>query len=225
MAAAGSGRDGTATVVVLRPLGSALPLGFAGLAIASLLLSGLDLGWVPQTQRHALAAAILAGALPLQTASLVFALPARDGAAATATGLQAAAWASIGVIHALTPPGSTSAALGLGLLAIGPLLMLSAPAQAFGKPLVAFVFALAGARFVLTGIYELSAASGWQDASGAVGLAVVAVAAYCIAAFELEAARDRPVLPTLRRGRGVVAEPLDAQLEGLAHEPGVRRQL
>jgi hypothetical protein len=231
MATSDSHHDGSprldGAVVMLRPVGSALPLGLAGLAIASLLFTGLDFGWVPQAQRHELAATILAAAVPLETVAFLFALVARDGAAASAVALLAAAWGSIGVVHAMSPPGSTSDALGLALLAIGALLLLSTPAQALGKPLAAAAFGLAGARFVLTGLHELTARGGWQDASGAVGLAVVAVAAYAIVAFELEDAKDQPVLPTFRRGRGrnALAAPAEAQLDGVAHEPGVRQQL
>jgi uncharacterized protein len=82
-------------------------------------------------------------------------------------------------------------------------------------------------RFGLTGIYELSAAGGWQDVAGVVGLAVVAAAAYTVWALELEDTRDRPVLPTFRRGpaaRALTGAPA-AQLEGVEHEAGVRRQL
>jgi hypothetical protein len=107
------------------------------------------------------------------------------------------------------------------------MLVLSAPAQAIGKPLAAFVYALAGARFVISGIYELSAVSGWQDASGAVGLAVVVAAAYTVVALELEDAKDTPLLPTFRRGRGrsALVAPAPEQVDGLPHEAGVRAQL
>jgi hypothetical protein len=199
----------------------------AGLVIASLLLTGLDLGWIAQAHRHEAAAALLAGAVPLQTASFLFALPARDGAAATATALLAASWACTGVVYAMSAPGSTSDALGITLLATGGLLLLVTPAQAIGKPLAAVAYGLAGARFVVTGVYELSAKPGWQDATGAIGLAVAAVAAYAVVALTLEDVRDQPVLPTFRRGRGrqAMAASAQAQLDGVAHEPGVRQQL
>jgi hypothetical protein len=37
------------------------------------------------------------------------------------------------------------------------------------------------------------------------GLVVVALATYCVLAFELEGQERRPVLPTFRRARGAVA--------------------
>jgi hypothetical protein len=36
--------------IVLRPIGSPLTIGMSGLAIASLVESGMDLGWVPKSQ-------------------------------------------------------------------------------------------------------------------------------------------------------------------------------
>src|SRR3954447_17814194 len=143
---------------MLRPLGSSLPLGFAGLAVASLLLTGVDLGWVAHAQRHHIAAAVLAGVLPLQTILPVRAA-ARDGATATATALLAAGWASVGVNYAMSAPGTRSGALGLALLALGGLLVLSATVQALGKPLAAAAYALAGTRFLLSGAYQLSGAT------------------------------------------------------------------
>src|SRR5438309_855832 len=41
-----SGTPGGRPEIVLRPMGSPLALGLCGLVIASLVLSGLDLGWV-----------------------------------------------------------------------------------------------------------------------------------------------------------------------------------
>jgi succinate-acetate transporter protein len=224
------GKDVSASrrsVVTLRPVGSALPLGLTGLAVASLVLSGFELGWVGDSERQTVAAVLLVAAVPLQLLSSVFALLARDGAAAGATGMMAAAWASTGVVYATTTPGTTSGALGLVLLALGALLAGTVPAQALGKPLLAAVVALAGARFVVNGVYELSAAGAWREVSGALGFAVAAVAAYAVVALELEDARDRPVLPTFRRGVGrrSVSADLDAQVAGVEHEPGVRRQL
>src|SRR5437763_536577 len=44
-----------------------------------------------------------------------------------------------------------------------------------------------------------------RDAAGMTGLVVVALATYCVLAFELEGQERRPVLPTFRRARGAVA--------------------
>ena len=48
-----------ATRVFLRPLANPLSLGFVGLFLATMLLTGLQLGWVPVTDTHMLALAVL----------------------------------------------------------------------------------------------------------------------------------------------------------------------
>jgi succinate-acetate transporter protein len=207
--------------IVLRPIGSPLPLGLAGLVVASLVLSGLDLGWVPTTQSQVIGIVLLTGAVPLQATACVSALPARDGAAATSMGLLAVSWISTGLVRLVSVPGSTSHPLGLVLLATGTLLAGAALAQAAGKPLVGLAVALAAGRLVLSALYELTRAGGWQTVSGIVGLAVVATAAYLVTALLLEDARDHPVLPTWRRGRGA----LSADVDGAGREAGVRPQL
>src|SRR5438270_13553864 len=99
--------------IVLRPLGSSLPLGLCGLVIASLVLSGLDLRWVGTQDSHAVGVLLLAAPAPLQLLACAFALPARDAAAAASMGLLAASWIATGLIRLLSPPGATSAPLGL----------------------------------------------------------------------------------------------------------------
>lgn len=56
---------------------------------------------------------------------------------------------------------------------------------------------------------------------------LAAAACYAAAGFEVEAAKRKTVLPLLRRGPGrqAVHGGLADQLDGVAHEAGVRRQL
>jgi hypothetical protein len=87
------------------------------------------------------------------------------------------------------------------------------------------VFLAAAARFALAGVHELTGVNAWQHADGIVGLVVCGGAAYCVLAFELEAQRHRPVLPTFRLGPGKASSSDDAhpQLNGVVHEAGVRQ--
>ena len=219
--------DGRAAQVVLRPLGAALPLALAGLAVASLVLSGLELAWVPLAESKHVGILLLVTGGALQAVTAVLAFLARDGAAGSALGLLASAWSGIAIVHLTSAPGSTSKSLGLLLLAAGGLLLPGAGPVGMGKGVPALVIALAGLRYVLSGIYELSANHTWQDVAGIVGLVVTGAAAYAVWALQLEDARDRPLLPMGRRGRGreSVTGSLDDQLRGLEHEPGVRQQL
>lgn len=213
--------------VFLRPIGSAMPLGFSGLAIASLVLTGLQLGWVAAGRSHHVGELLLVTAVPLQLIAAVLAYLARDAATGGAMGVLGVTWAGTGVVLTGSAPGSTSSALGLVLLAAGGLLMGAALIAVPSRMLHALVVVLAGTRFAVSGIYELSGSGGWRDAAGWMGLAVMACAAYAVWAFDLEDARGRPVLPTLRRGAGAraISAPLSDQVADVEHEAGVRRQL
>jgi uncharacterized protein len=218
--------DRARSEIFLRPMGSPLPVGLAGLAVASLVVSGLDLGWVPSSSGHDVGVLLLVAGVPLQLVAAIFALPARDAAATTAMGLLSISWMGMGLTRILAPPGSVSHSLGLVLLATGALLLCSAAGQATGKPLAGLTLTLAGSRLILSGLHELTASSGLQHVSGIVGLAVVALAGYMVLALQLEESEDHAVLPTLRRGRALrdATERADG-VDGALHEPGVRPQL
>lgn len=211
--------------VVLRPIGSPLTLGMSGLAIASLVQSGFDLHWVGKSQTLQVGLILVAVPFVMQGMATVLAFLARDGAAGSALGVLATSWLAIGLIHIVSVPGHRSGALGLMLLASAWMLALSAVAVGTAKPLPASVFAITAVRFALAGIYELGAIGAWSDAAGIIGLVVVAIAGYCLLAFELEGQQHRPVLPTFRRGRGRLAllgSP-DAAVDDVLHDAGVRQ--
>jgi succinate-acetate transporter protein len=217
--------DGPSPRVFLRPIGSPLTLGMSGLAIASLVQSGFDLRWVATSQSLEVGLILLAVPFVMQGLATVLAYLARDGAAGAAMGVLATSWLAIGLVHIASVPGHRSGAVGLMLLASAWMLMLSAVAVGTAKPLPASVFAMTAARFALAGIYELGATGAWRDAAGIIGLVVVAMAGYCLLAFELEGQQHRPVLPTFRRGRGrlaVLGSP-DAAVDDVLHDAGVRQ--
>jgi succinate-acetate transporter protein len=211
--------------IFLRPIGSPLTVGLSGLAIASLVESGLSLHWVAKTQVHQIGLILIAVPFVLQLLACVFAYLARDGAAGATLGILATTWLGLGLVHATSSPGSRSGALGLLLLAAGGMLALSTLAIGTAKPLPAAVFGLAAVRFALSGIYQLGGVSSWEHAAGIVGLVITGIAAYAVLAFELEGQQHRPVLPTFRVGPGrkaITAAGLQ-QLDGVANEPGVRQ--
>ena len=120
-------------------------------------------------------------------------------------------------------------ALGWGvLLLVAGAAMLVPAAAAMGSKLVpAAVMALAGTRFAVTGVHELTGSAGWQTAAGWVGLLLAVLALYAALALELEGARERTVLPVGRRGPGRAAMAGEGPLQpaDLVREAGVRPQL
>jgi succinate-acetate transporter protein len=215
------------TRVVLRPIGNPLPLGFLGLAAATLLLSGLQLGWLQQEEGREVAIILVAFVVPLQLISSVFGYLGRDVVAGTAMGVLAGTWLSVGLVKLTGTPGSTSDPLGMLLLLSAVAMLLPAAGAATGKLVPATVLTTVAVRFALTGLYEITASSAWKDIAGIVGLALCALAVYAAAAMVLEDAQRRTVLPLGRRGKGAAAlgDDLAGQVRGIEHEAGVREQL
>ena len=80
--------------IFLRPIGSPVALGLAGLCGASLVSSGLELGWIGHSESSRVALILLAFPFPLQLVASVLGFLARDGAVGTALGVLAGTWLS-----------------------------------------------------------------------------------------------------------------------------------
>jgi uncharacterized protein len=203
------------TRIFLRPIGNPLPLGFLALAGGSLVVTGLQLGWLAEAEGHDVALILLAFVFPLQLLTSVFGYLARDVVAGTGMGLLAGIWLSIALVMLGAEPGATSDALGLFLLIAAVAMMVPATAAWTAKLVPAAVPTAAALRFATTGIYELTASASWQDVAGVVGLVPCAIGLYAALALALEDARGETVLPLGRRDPARGAMP----------EAGVRAQL
>jgi hypothetical protein len=89
---------------------SSLPLGFLAFGVGTVLLTALELQWVPLAQGRSLMLLVLALVVPQEVLAGVFAFLARDGGAATGLSLLAAAWAGTAITVLSGPPGARSAA-------------------------------------------------------------------------------------------------------------------
>lgn len=214
------------TRVFLRPLATPLPLGFLALMLSTTLFAVVELGWIPvtQTKEAALVAVVLTA--PLQFLSSVMGYLARDPVAATGMAILSGTWAFIGISHLLSPPGTTSAGLGV-LLACAGVAMVTPASVGRGKKAAAAVMALAGIRFAITGGYELTASPTWKLAAGAAGLLLGALALYAALGLELEGQNRRTILPLGRAPDAAAAVRGEGPLpvRELAGEPGVRPRL
>lgn len=212
--------------IVVRPIGTPLPLGFLGLVIATTAFSCLQLGWVPATQGRAVALGVLALTVPAQLLASVFGFLARDPVAGTGMAVLAGSWGAAGLVTLTSPPGAASAGLGVLLLGAAAAMLVPA-AAATGKLVAAGVMGLTSLRFAVTGVAELTGSSAWFTAAAVVGLVLAAVALYAALALELEDARHATVLPVGRRGGGaqVMTGSTAEELADVAHEAGVRKQL
>jgi uncharacterized protein len=207
----------TTARVMLRPIGNPLPLGFLALAVATLLVSGLQLGWLEPSEGHDVALMLIAFVAPLQLLASVFGYLGRDVVAGTGMGVLAGTWLSVGLVTLGAPPGSTSDALGLLLLVAAAAMVVPASAAVTGKLVPAAVLATTVVRFATTGLFQLTASSTWEDVAGVVGLVLCGIALYAALALALEDARRATLLPVGRRS--------DLDGSGLEREAGVREQL
>jgi succinate-acetate transporter protein len=222
----GTNPEEDSTRIFLRPIASPLALGFLALGGATLVLSGLQLGWFAPQESSYVAFALMTFGAPLQLLSSIFGFLARDPAA-TGTGVLAASWLTIGLVKLNSAPAATSTVLGVFLVFAGSALLVPAVGAAFGKLVPAIVLLTAAARFFLTGLYQLSANPSLQYAAGIVGLVLLGVAFYAALALTIEDVRRKTVLPALRVGAGKTAMKgsVEDQNEGVGREAGVREQL
>jgi len=98
--------------VVVRPYGSAIPLGFFAFGIGMFLYAALDAPWVKATDAHSLGLLLAGFVAPLGIVAAVFAFLARDTVAGATLGLFAGSWFVAGLTTMQAKPGQLDAAVG-----------------------------------------------------------------------------------------------------------------
>jgi uncharacterized protein len=221
-----NGRHVDHTRIMLRPIGSALPLGFFAFAIGTLLLGCSAIGWIPVSEQMDVGMLLISFVFPLELIATIIAFLARDTIGATTLGLFTTSWLALGWADHSSPPGSTSITFGIYLFGFATAAFLLALFSTRGKPFFSVLLAVAVARMVLSGVYEIGGSHEWLRISGGFAIALAALAMYGGTALGLEDALQRELLPLFRRGGAQDAfQGYDAQLERLEAEPGVRQQL
>jgi uncharacterized protein len=221
-----NGRHVDHTRIMLRPIGSGLPLGFYAFGVGMLLLATSATGWIAVSEQKNVGMLLMAFVFPLELVAAIVAFLARDSLSATTLGLFAGSWLALGWTDVASTPGVKSTTLAVYLFGFGTAVLLLALLATMGKPFFTVLLLIAVARMVLDGYYEIGGSHAWATASGWCGLVLAALAMYGGTALALEDARRRDVLPLFRRGGAEAAfDGYDAQLERLASEPGVRQQL
>jgi hypothetical protein len=215
------------TTIVLRPIGSSLPLGFFAFAIGMLILATQAIGWIPVAEQKDGAMILMAFVFPLELLATVFAFLARDTLGATTLGLFATSWLTLGWLALEATPGDTSVTLGVYLFGFATAALLLSSLATLGKPFFSVLLLLAAARMILSALYEVGASGkSVYEASGWIGLVLAAIAMYGGTALGLEDAHQRDVLPLFRRAAAAESfAGYERQLERLEAEAGVRQQL
>jgi uncharacterized protein len=212
------------TRIILRPIGSPLPLGYFTVAIDNVLVSALQWGLLP-TADHRAVALIVLPAFVVQAIVGILAFGARDSICATMMLSFATTWLVDTLVFYLDPPGA-AAALGIFYIVFAVFLSFML-ASAYLKRALAAVIAVAFPRFLIAGIGELTGNQAVSQAGAVLGFLLAAVAIYTAFALLLEDSRDHEVLPIGRLGeaRQATHGTLAVELQGIERQPGVRRTL
>jgi succinate-acetate transporter protein len=215
------------TRIMLRPLASSLPMGFFAFCAGTVLLTALELKWVPAAQTRQLMTMALVFVVPLEALAGILAFLARDVGAATGLSVLSVAWAATSATVRSAPPGSLSPALGILLLTLAAMMIVLSAGAIQSKPLFGVLLLIGAARFAVTGVYQLYGGAALATAAGWIGVPLAAFALYGGLALLLEDAQQRTVLPLGRRGRARTSLEggLEHQLSQAEREAGVRRQL
>jgi succinate-acetate transporter protein len=212
------------TRIVLRPIGSPLPLGFFTVAIDNVLVSTLQWGLLPVVDGRAVAL-IVFPAFIVQAIAGLFALGARDGIAGTLMLSFATTWLIDALIFYVNPPGA-AAALGVFYVVFAVFISFMLASALLKRAIVA-VLAVAAPRFLIAGIGDLTGNQAVSQAGAVLGFLLAAVALYTAFALLLEDSRGREVLPIGRLGaaRQATHGTLAVELQGIERQPGVRSTL
>jgi succinate-acetate transporter protein len=213
--------------VMLRPIATSLPLGFFAFTVGTVLLTALELSWVPAAATSQVAILVLAFVVPVEAVSGLFAFLARDSGAATGLTTLSAGWAAAAISLLRGSPGALSRTLAIFLLTLAVVILVMAAASVTGKPLFGLLLAIGACRFALTGVYQATGSIPVEQAAGWLGAPLALFALYGGLALLLEESHQRMVLPLGRRGRARTSLEggFGHQVQQAEQEPGVRRQL
>jgi uncharacterized protein len=212
------------TRIVLRPIGSPLPLGYFTVAIDNVLTSTLQWGVLSAADRRAVAL-IVFPAFIVQAIAGLFALGARDSIAGTMMLSFATTWLVDALVLYLDPPGA-AAALGIFYVVFAVFISFML-ASALLKRALAAVLVVAAPRFLIAGLAEITGNHGLSQAGAVLGFLLAAVAGYTAFALLMEDSRGREVLPIGRLGaaRQATHGSLAFELRDIQRQAGVRRTL
>src|ERR1700712_1825606 len=164
--------------IVLRPIGSPLPLGFAAFGIGSFWFA-MEQPWVLQVRLGPSVNLLLTVFLaPLQLIAALCCFSARETLAATGLSLLSLSWPAVYVVSSGLEPGMTSPVLGCFYLVLSAFLLLLAAPGLIGKPLIGSLIVVAATRFLFGGLYELTESTNLERVAGILGLLITLIGLY-----------------------------------------------
>lgn len=215
------------TRIVVRPVGSSLPVGFFAFGTGTVLLAAVELKWIGPPEKMALISVVLAFVAPLELLAAVFAFFSRDTGAATAMAIFGSGWIALSLYFLNAGMQAKTTTFGIFLIMDSLAILALGIASYAGKPLLSLILLIAAARFLLVACVQFGAGASVALASGAVGLLTGVFAVYGGLALLLEDVKQKTVLPMFRRrsAKAALEGGLEDQLDRIAREAGVRQQL
>jgi succinate-acetate transporter protein len=210
--------------ITLRPMASPLPLGFYTIAIATIMVSSLQLGVIDPAERRNVALIILP-AFVLQLIVGIACIAARDTIATTLMTSVAGSWLADALTYLFGTSGKSVAAAVFFFALAGFVAMMASAARP--KAALFAVLVVAAPRFLFSGLAVATGNEALTRTAGVFGYVLAAVAIYTAWALLLEDVRGHTVLPVGRTGpaRAAIEGSLAAQVAGYEHLAGIRRTL
>src|SRR3954462_8564106 len=150
-----NGRLHDQTRILLRPIGSGLPLGFFSFGIGMLLLGCFAIGWIPVTEQKDVGMLLMSFVFPLAVVATGVAFLARDTMGAATLGLFTTSWLALGWADIASPPGKKSIKVAVYLFGFATAILLLAVLSTMGKPFFSVLLLTAVTRMVLSGYWEI----------------------------------------------------------------------
>lgn len=215
------------TRIVVRPVGSPLPLGFFAFGVGTVLLAAVELQWIRSSETIPLICVLLGYVAPLEILAGIFSLLSRDTGAGTAMCIFGAGWVALSLSYLMVGLDAKTVTLGIFLTVDSLAILALAVSSVTVKPMLSIILFLSAARFLLAAAVQFGAGEKATLASGCVGILTGVFAAYGGLAFLLEDVKQRDVLPVFRRktAKAALEGGLDEQLSRIRNEAGVRHQL
>jgi hypothetical protein len=176
------------------PGATPLPITFLGLATASAIYAGFEVGVLPKGDYHTVGWLLLAVPVTMQLLGAVWGLIRGELAAATGSSVLAATWLALALATINGFPGAPgpTRAEGLMLFASAAALLVSVSTELVEGDLIPAVVLLTTAcRFVLSGVSGFTHTQGWVTAAGVAGFVVAGVAFAGASVIELRNALSR----------------------------------
>jgi hypothetical protein len=147
----------------------ALPLGIFAFGVGTVLLSGVELHWLPSSEARVLATVLVGYVAPLELLACIFGFLFRDTGTATAMGIFGSGWIILAISFLMAGLAAKSTTIGMFMVMDALAVLSLAVASISPKPLLGILLFLAAARFALASAVQFGGPESLNGPSGTLG--------------------------------------------------------